>query len=119
MPVFFQLLTGLGLALLLAFSHGLLKWVSIQHESSFILNILQHWTVVAAALAIYVIIFFIYIFALKAINISFLYPLYTGLSVLLVTAIGAYQFDEAITGAHIAGSIFILLGILFLAKGSS
>ncbi len=102
------------LAALLAFSHGLLKWVSAQSHENYFDLLLEHWTYVLFALSIYGLVFFYYIFVLRSVPISSLYPIYTGLSVLFVMLIGRFLFNEMVSFYQIAGTALILAGIVVM-----
>ncbi len=104
------------LAFLLASSHGLLKWVSMQTHSSYMQLMLEQWRYVLLSLAIYGLVFFYYILVLRSSPVSTLYPVYTGLSVLLVLAIGRFVFNEVITVYQLAGAGCILAGIVLMGK---
>ena len=82
------------LAGLLALSHGLLKWVSMQKAENYVKLLGEHWCIIGLALAIYAGIFFYYIFMLKSTPLSIIYPLYTGLSLLFVLLLGVLVFHE-------------------------
>lgn len=105
------------LATLLASSHGLLKWVSSQPHETPIQMLLQHWKAVFAALALYGFIFFYYILVLRSSPVSLLYPVYTGLSVLLVLLMGRLVFSEPLTSVQVFGAGFVLIGIVLMGSG--
>lgn len=88
---------ALALAILLASSHALLKWVSIQPHENYLDLLMRQWFVIMSSLAIYGLVFFYYILVLRSSPVSTLYPVYTGLSVLFVMLIGKFLFDEALT----------------------
>jgi len=106
------------LAALLASSHGVLKWVSTQDHDSYPALLLQQWKMVALALSIYGVVFFYYILVLRSSPISSLYPIYTGLSVLMVMLVGRMVFSELISTVQILGAGFILAGIVLMGSGS-
>jgi small multidrug resistance pump len=100
-----------ALALMLAASHALLKWVSQQpHHGSFDL-LARHWLATGCALAIYGIVFFYYLAALRWLNMSLLYPLYTGAAVLLVVLTGVIVFGERIEARQVLGAVLIAAGV--------
>jgi small multidrug resistance pump len=107
---------GLFLAFLLAFSHGLLKWISAQEASNFLEKVSLYWWQLGLAIGIYVFIFFYYAYLLQKISLSALYPAYTGLSIVLVAAVGALIFDEAVTIYQVIGILLIILGVLLVTS---
>jgi len=102
------------LAALLASSHGLLKWVSMQKSENYIKLLGEHWCIIGLALAIYAGIFFYYIFILKSMALSIIYPLYTGLSLLFVFLLGVLVFHEHLDAFQGLGSLFIIIGIVLM-----
>ncbi|MBT9136615.1 MAG: Multidrug resistance protein EbrB [Firmicutes bacterium] len=70
----------------------------------------------ACALALYMIVFVAYAYALRSISISFLFPVYTGLSVVLVFLLGALLFGEKISVKSVAGCVLIVTGIVFMSS---
>jgi small multidrug resistance pump len=111
------LMHALLLASLLAFSHGILKWVSIQAHDGYWQLLLTQWKGVLVALSIYGFIFFYYIVVLRSSPVSILYPVYTGLSVLLVLLAGRFVFQEPVGTAQVAGAVCILAGIVLMGGG--
>jgi small multidrug resistance pump len=100
-----------ALALLLAFSHALLKWVSQQPHHSIADLLTRHWMATGSALAIYAFVFFYYLAALRWLNMSLLYPVYTGAAVLLVFATGVIVFGERIDARQVLGAVLIAAGV--------
>ncbi|MDX1431383.1 MAG: SMR family transporter [Gammaproteobacteria bacterium] len=110
------LLNALLLAGLLTLSHGLLKWVSTHRQATYLETLVEYWWAVGLAMSLYVFIFFYYVYVLRSVPIGYLYPVYTGLSIVFVFAMGAWFFGEPTSAAQIAGSALILVGI-FLVTG--
>ena len=102
------------LASLLAFSHGILKWLSGQNHSDYFDLLSQNWLYLLISLSIYGFIFFYYVFVLRNSPISILYPIYTGLSVLFVLFIGKVIFNEVTSIYQIFGATLILAGIIVM-----
>lgn len=102
------------LAFLLASSHALLKWVSLQTHANYTELLLRQWQPIMASLAIYGLVFFYYILVLRSSPVSTLYPVYTGLSVLLVMLAGRTLFAEPLGSGQLLGAAFILLGIVLM-----
>lgn len=106
------------LAILLTLSHGILKWVSTHQSETFLESLVEYWWAVGLAIGLYVFIFFYYIYVLRSVPIGYLYPVYTGLSIVLVFAMGAWLFDETVSISQIVGGTLILSGI-FLVSGTT
>lgn len=106
------------LATLLATSHAVLKWVSVQAHDNYVQLLLSQWKGVLVALSLYGFIFFYYIVVLRSSPVSILYPVYTGLSVLLVLLVGRFAFSEPISSAQMLGAGFILAGIVLMGGNS-
>lgn len=104
------------LAFLLAFSHGIMKWVSVQAHASYLQLLLTQWRFVFLGLTIYGLVLFYYILVLRSAPVSALYPVYTGLSVLFVMLIGRWFFNEPISIYQVSGAAFILAGIALMGK---
>lgn len=102
------------LASLLTISHSLLKWVSIQQHESYIKVIQEQWFVIGLALSMYGFIFFYYIYVLKNIPLSSLYPIYTGLSIIFVLLSAKLFFNESFNTTQIFGALFITFGIFLI-----
>jgi len=110
------LLNALMLASLLAFSHGLLKWVAIQKVDGYFDLLAQYWWIICVAIGIYVFIFFYYAYVLRFVQISTFYPIYTGLSIILVFLIGIGWFGETMRWPQAIGCLLIISGI-FMVSG--
>lgn len=106
---------ALLLAFLLAFSHGLLKWVAIQKVDGYINILITHWFIITSAISIYVFIFFYYIYVLRGVSIAILYPTYTGLSIIFVLLIGISFFGESVNYLQIIGCLLIIGGVLLVS----
>lgn len=108
------IINALFLATLLTFSHGLLKWVSLQKANTDLALLIKYWWVIGTAISLYVFIFFYYAYILRSISINVLYPVYTGLSIVAVFLMGGLIFNEPVTIKQMFGCIFILVGIYFV-----
>lgn len=112
---FLQLIAhALLLSILLASSHTILKWVSIQAHQNYSQLIYEQWKAVFLSLIIYGLVFFYYIVVLRSSPVSFLYPIYTGISVVMIMAVGRFYFSEPFGVYQYAGTICILIGILLI-----
>jgi small multidrug resistance pump len=117
---FLQLIVhALLLAILLASSHAILKWVSIQAHQDYSQLIYEQWKAVLLSLIIYGLVFFYYIVVLRSSPISLLYPVYTGMSVVMIMAMGRLYFDEPFGIYQYAGTMCILIGILLIGTSSN
>ncbi|MBQ13621.1 MAG: SMR family transporter [Gammaproteobacteria bacterium] len=110
------LLHAFLLAFLLASSHALLKWVSIQSHENYLELLLRQWFPITVALAVYGIVFFYYILVLRSSPVSILYPIYTGLSVLFVMIAGRILFNEILTSWQVFGAALVLAGIMLMGR---
>lgn len=110
------ILTAAILAALLALSHGIMKWISINIEGGFVLGVLKLWPQLGAALAIYFFIFLYYIHALRDMKLAALYPLYTGLSVIFVFGLGVFRYSETVTTTNVLGCAMIAVGVALVAS---
>ena len=106
------------LALLLATSHAILKWVSVQAHDNYLQLLLSQWKGVVLALSVYGFIFFYYIVVLRSSPVSILYPVYTCLSVLYVLLVGRFIFAEPVSAVQVLGAGFILTGIVLMGANS-
>lgn len=112
----YSIFNAVLLASLLAFSHGLMKWVSNKNIGvSYVETVLNYWLHIGIAVGIYVLIFFYYIHVLKAVNISSFYASYTGLSLVFVVLIGTLFFKEPMSNTQMLG-IALIIGGIFLVK---
>ena len=102
-------ITALALAATLTFSHILLKSASVDANFSGI------WLLkLSISIALYVIVFLFYSFALRHFNISTLYPIYTALSILGVFFAGILLFNEVLTLQKTIGLVLLLVSIFLL-----
>ena len=111
-----MLLNALVLALLLASSHALLKWVARKEVASYLELVTNYWLPIGTSLAIYAGIFFYYIQVLRRHDIGVLYSTYTGASILLVLLFGIFFFGENLTRTQMMGCGLVILGIFFIGK---
>ena len=110
-----SILNALLLATLLAFSHGLLKWVSAHSSNSYMQTLSEYWWVITIAIGIYVGIFFYYAYVLRTVPIGILYPTYTGLSVVFVFLIGIWLFGEPVSLVQVLGCAVIIAGVAMVS----
>jgi small multidrug resistance pump len=107
-----------ALACLTAFSHLLLKWTSVRgQDRDFLWQIRENWHLIGIALAIYGFVFFYYLWALRKIPLSMLYPIYTSLTIVFVAIAGIFLFKEQITLTSLIGLLCISAGIIIMGLG--
>jgi len=104
----------LFLATLLATSHSLMKWAALRVNESGPQAYIEHWWVVGLALTIYGFLFGYYIWVLRWVPLSTLYPAYTGLSVVLVMLVGVLYFSESAGARAWLGAALIVVGVLLI-----
>lgn len=110
------ILSALLLASLLAASHGLLKWASLQQSTKPFSLLSKRSLGVGTSLGIYCLVIFLYIHVLRSQDITKLYPAYTGLSILLVLLIGVVFFNEKLAQPKIIGCVMIVVGVCLIGK---
>lgn len=110
------LLNAAFLASLLAFSHGLLKWVARQEVLGYVDMVMRFWPFIGLALSLYGFIFFYYMQVLRHHDIGMLYGIYTGLSVVLVLLIGTLFFNEPLTRLQLLGCGCVVAGIVLIGS---
>lgn len=104
------------LAALLVFAHGLLKWVAQHPADNYVALLMAYWPIVFISMGLYGFIFFYYAHLLKKLDITRLYPAYTGLSIVFLMAVGVVFFGESVTVMQAAGCIMIIGGIFLVSK---
>jgi len=110
------IVNAVGIALVLAISHALLRHGSMLQQAP-----LEYPRVAytAAAMLIYVGIFFYYGQLLQRFALSRLYPVYAALSITFVYAAGAVLYREPVTVRGLVGSLLIIIGVLVVASENS
>ena len=105
------LFSALLLALALTLSHALMRSAANYPPLK------ADWIIrTGCALALYGAVFFTYATLLRHLNLSTIYPIYTGLSILGVFLIGTLYFGESFTPQKIIGAITIVVGVVLLSK---
>lgn len=108
------LLHAIILASALAISHSLLKFAAAKDHPTFLALVHGEWAYIATALVLYGFIFGYYLAILRFTNLSFIYPVYTGLSVLAVVLTGRLVFDESFSAIQWIGALFIIFGVIIV-----
>lgn len=106
---------AIGLALVLAFSHVLLRHGALLQQGPLEYPRIAYTFV---AMLIYVALFFYYGQLLQRFALSRLYPLYTALSIVCVYVAGIAVFREAITFRGVLGTLLIAIGVIIVAGES-
>lgn len=104
------------LATLLVFAHALLKWVAQHPAETYTSLLITYWPVIFFSIAVYCFVFFYYAYLLKKIEITQLYPAYTGLSIIFLLMVGVVIFHENITWSQIIGCLLIIGGLFLISE---
>ena len=113
-----MLVNAAALALVLTTAHALLKWASQKPHATFIELLMSQGAVVAIALALYGGVFMWYLHALRKFEMSQLFPLYTGLTLILVAVVGVLLFHERLSPMQVGGIALIIGGLFLLQRGA-
>lgn len=111
------LFNACALAAVLAVSHALLKWVSQQPHADFAELLWRQGAVIVVALFLYAGVFVWYLHALRSFDMAVLFPVYTGLTLVLVALAGVLLFGERLSGWQGAGIVLIVGGVFLLVRG--
>lgn len=104
------------LASVLALTHVLMRTIGIRSsQQGFLEMLFSNWHLFLLAVSLYGFVFVYYTAALRYQKLALLYPLYTGLSVILVFGAGIYYFSESISFIQIVGCAFLILGIVLIS----
>jgi multidrug transporter EmrE-like cation transporter len=109
------IVNAVGLALVLAFSHVMLRHGALLQQGPLEYPRIAYTCV---AMLIYVALFFYYGQLLQRFALSRLYPLYTALSIVCIYVTGAFLFREAITLRGVVGTLLIVAGVVMVAGES-
>ena len=104
------------LAALLVFAHGLLKWVAQYPADNYVALLLARWPIIFFSMGLYGFVFFYYAHLLKRLDITQLYPAYTGLSIVFLMIMGVVVFGESVSFIQMAGCVMIIGGIFCVSK---
>ena len=96
----------------------MLKWASQKPHATFIELLMSQAPVVALALALYGGVFLWYLHALRRFEMSELFPLYTGLTLILVALAGVWLFGERLSPLQMGGIGLIIGGLFLLQRGA-
>jgi small multidrug resistance pump len=113
-----MLANAAALALVLTTAHALLKWASQKPHATFVELLMSQAPVVALALALYGGVFLWYLHALRRFEMSELFPLYTGLTLILVALAGVWLFGERRSPLQMGGIGLIIGGLFLLQHGA-
>ncbi|MEP7062269.1 MAG: hypothetical protein ABI881_07710 [Betaproteobacteria bacterium] len=112
-----MLVNAAALALVLTTAHALLKWASQKPHTTFVELLTSQAPVVTLALALYGGVFLWYLHALRKFEMSELFPLYTGLTLILVALVGVMWFHERLSPLQFGGIGLIVGGLFLLQQG--
>jgi small multidrug resistance pump len=110
------ILNAVLLASMLAFSHGIMRWVALRAKGSFLDLVTDYWLPLGCAISIYVFLFLYYTQLLRSTALNLLYPIYAGLSIMFVFLIGVWFFGESTNILKVSGCVLIVCGIFLVAK---
>jgi small multidrug resistance pump len=113
-----MIVNAAALAVVLTIAPALLKWASQKPHDTFVELLMTQGAVVALALALYGGVFMWYLHALRKFEMSQLFPLYTGLTLILVAIAGVVLFNERLAPVQIGGILLIVGGLYLLARGA-
>ncbi|MEO6749325.1 MAG: hypothetical protein ABI294_07030 [Casimicrobiaceae bacterium] len=113
-----MVVNAVALSLVLSTAHALLKWASQQPHASFIGLLASQGLIVFVALALYGGVFIWYLHALTHFEMSQLFPLYTGLTLILVAVVGVVLFHERLAPVQVGGIVLIVGGLFLLQRGA-
>lgn len=113
-----MLINAAALSLVLTTAHALLKWASQKPHETFVELLMAQGAVVALALALYGGVFMWYLHALRKFEMSQLFPLYTGFTLILVALVGVLLFNERLSPMQIGGICLIVGGLFLLQRGA-
>jgi small multidrug resistance pump len=107
-----------ALAAVLTVAHAILKWATREPHASFIELLQARGLWVVVALALYGGVFLWYLDALRRFQMSLLFPLYTGLTLVLVSVVGVVAFGEKLALPQMGGIALIIAGMFLLQRGA-
>jgi multidrug transporter EmrE-like cation transporter len=100
----------------LCLRHGARRLASGSLAPSIVLEPLRN-PYILSGLVLHGVSFFVYVFILSKLQLSVLYPIATGLSILLITVTSVLVFGEGLTGAQVTGILAIAGGIGLVFAG--
>jgi multidrug transporter EmrE-like cation transporter len=101
---------------MLAFSHGIMKWVALRAKGDFFDLIMNYWLPLGCAVSIYVFLFLYYTQLLRSTALNLLYPICTGLSIVFVFLIGSWFFGESVNTLKVFGCMAKVCGIFLVTQ---
>ncbi len=112
-----MLANAAALSVVLTLSHAILKWVTRQPHAGFVDLLQARGGWVLLALALYGGVFLWYLDALRRFDMSVLFPVYTGITLILVALVGVLVFGERLAWAQMGGVLLIVAGVFLLQRG--
>lgn len=110
------IIKSIFLSVLIVIAHGLFKWVAQHPAESYLSLWLTYWPVLLVSIVLYFFVFFYYAHLLKTTQITLLYPIYTGLSIVILLLVGKAVFNETVSLIQVAGCFLIITGIFCVSK---
>jgi small multidrug resistance pump len=105
------------LSSVLALTHAIMRTIGGRSGQKGLLDmLLSNWFLFLVAVSLYGFVFIYYTAALRYQKLALLYPLYTGLSVILVFAAGVLYFGETVSSIQITGCILLIFGIFLISR---
>lgn len=102
---------------LLALTHGIMRMIGIRSSQKTLVDmLLSNWHLFLLAVSLYGFVFVYYTAALRYQKLALLYPLYTGLSVILVLSTGMFYFGEGVSALQLIGCVLLVAGIFLIAS---
>ncbi|MBS0321481.1 MAG: hypothetical protein JSR18_13135 [Proteobacteria bacterium] len=114
-----MLANAAALSIVLTLSHAILKWVTRQPHTGFVDLLQSRGGWVLLALSLYGGVFLWYLDALRRFDMSVLFPVYTGLTLILVALVGVLAFGERLAWAQMLGVLLIVGGVFLLQRGGA
>lgn len=108
---------ALLLSVVLAMTHAIMRAIGIRASQKTLVDMLMsNWHLFLLAVSLYGFVFVYYTAALRYQKLALLYPLYTGLSVILVLGTGMFYFGEGVSPLQIVGCVLLVVGIFLIAS---
>lgn len=113
-----MLLNAGALAIVLTAAHAILKWSTRQPHDSFMALLAARGPWVLLALMLYGGVFLWYLDALRRFEMALLFPIYTGLTLVMVSLVGVLAFGERLALPQMGGIVLIIAGMFLLQRGT-
>jgi multidrug transporter EmrE-like cation transporter len=111
----YPILASAVLAVLLATANVLLKMVSAVETDTGIEMYIASPMKILFSISLYFGVFLLYPYVLRLYPMSIVFPVYLGLTIMLIMLSGVVLFDEKIALSQIAGSVLLVIGIALIS----